>query len=70
MAGMTGELGTLTVGGVADISVLHDHRGRWVLRDNEGTQVTTERLLEPAFCLRAGERFIADSPLLPSFEAA
>ncbi|MHC8945621.1 amidohydrolase/deacetylase family metallohydrolase [Advenella incenata] len=70
MAGMGDELGTLTVGGVADISVLHDHSGRWALRDNEGTQVTTERLLEPAFCLRAGERFVADSPLLPTFESA
>jgi len=70
MAGMGDELGTLTVGGVADISVLHDHSGRWVLRDNEGTQVTTERLLEPAFCLRAGEHFAADSPLLPTFEPA
>jgi len=70
MAGMRDDLGTLTVGGVADISVLHDRRGRWVLRDNEGIQVTAERLLEPAFCLRAGERFAANSPLLPTFEAA
>lgn len=70
MAGLEGQLGALTVGGTADISVLHDHRGKWTLRDNEGTQVTTTQLLEPAFCLRAGERFDAISPLLPKFEAA
>jgi dihydroorotase len=70
MAGLEGELGMLKVGGEADISVLHDHRGRRVMRDNEGTQVTTERLLQPAFCLRAGQRYEADSPLLPVAEEA
>ncbi len=70
MAGLEGELGSLSVGSVADVSVLHDHRGKWLLRDNEGTQVTTQQLLEPAFCLRAGERFDAVSPLLPRFEEA
>lgn len=70
MAGMEGELGTLKVGGVADVSVLDDHRGRWRLRDNEGTELVTERLLKPAFCLRAGERFDADAPILPESQAA
>ena len=52
------------------MSVLADERGRWVLRDNEGTQVAAERLLRPLFCLRAGRRFEADAPLLPIAQAA
>jgi dihydroorotase len=65
MIGMQDELGTLRVGGVADVSVLDDQRGRWVMRDNEGTQVVAERMLSPLFCLRAGERFDADASILP-----
>jgi dihydroorotase len=45
--------------------VLHDDRGRFILRDNEDTKVVAERLLRPAFCLRAGKRFDADSVILP-----
>lgn len=70
MVGLEGELGTLRVGGVADVSVLHDERGRWNLADNEGTQVVAERLLSPAFCLRAGRRFEADAPILPAIREA
>jgi dihydroorotase len=70
MLGLPGELGTLRPGAVADVSVLHDERGRWTLRDNEGTRVVAERLLRPAFCLRAGRRFDADAPILPAAEAA
>lgn len=70
MIGMEGELGTLQVGGVADISVLDEERGRWVLRDNEGTELVTDRWLAPRFCLRAGVRFDAQSPLLPVAQAA
>lgn len=58
-------LGTLQPGAVADVSVLHDERGQWTLRDNEGTQVQAERMLRPAFCLRAGRRVDADAPILP-----
>jgi len=65
MLGMQDEIGTLKSGVDADISVLDDVSGRFVLEDNEGTQVTTERMLRPAFCLRAGKRFDADSPILP-----
>lgn len=67
---MTDEIGTLKLGVVADISVLDDVRGRWVLRDNEGNQVVTERMLTPAFCLRGGNRFAADAPILPLADAA
>jgi dihydroorotase len=70
MIGMEGELGTLQVGGVADISVLEDRRGRWVLEDNEGTQVVTDRMLTPVLCVRDGERHDADSPSLPLARAA
>jgi dihydroorotase len=55
---------------VADVSVLHDERGRFRLRDNEGTEVIAERLLQPLFCLRAGVRHDATAPILPQAEAA
>jgi len=70
MVGMEGEIGTLKVGRGADISVLDDRRGRWVLEDNEGTQVITDRMLAPLFCLRDGVRHDAVSPTLPLARAA
>ena len=70
MIGMEDELGQLRVGSVADISVLSDARGRWTLNDNEGTKLQTDRLLEPLFCLRAGQMFRATAPILPSLSAA
>jgi len=68
--GLPKELGTLAPGNPADVSVLHDERGRWALRDNEGTQLVGERLLRPAFCLKNGVRFDADASILPVAEAA
>jgi dihydroorotase len=65
MVGMQDVIGTLRPGAGADVTVLNDERGRWVLQDNEGTQVVTDRMLTPAFCLRAGERFDAAAPILP-----
>ena len=70
MLGMEDRLGSLAVGRTADVSVLNDVRGRFVLRDNEDHRVIAERLLQPAFCLRKGERFDADSPILPQAIAA
>jgi dihydroorotase len=70
MLGLEGQLGTLTPGGAADVSVLTDERGKWVLRDNDGTRLTAERRVAPAFCLRAGRRFSADAPILPLAEVA
>jgi len=70
MIGMQDQLGQLRVGGVADISVLSDARGRWSLSDDEGTTVQTDRLLAPLFCLRAGKRFDATAPILPTLNAA
>ncbi len=68
--GLPRELGTLAVGHPADVSVLHDERGRWALRDNEGTELIGERLLRPAFCLSEGVRHAADASILPVTEAA
>lgn len=70
MLGMASEIGALAVGRAADISVLHDERGRFRLHDNEKNEVVAERLLRPAFCLRAGRRFDADAPILPAAVAA
>ncbi len=70
MLGLSDRIGSLTVGYEADVSVLSDVRGRFILRDNEDYRVVAERLLQPAFCLRAGKRFDADSPILPVAIAA
>ena len=70
MIGMSDRIGALKPGYAADVTVLWDDRGRFILRDNEDTRVVAERLLRPAFCLRAGKRFDADSPILPQAIAA
>jgi dihydroorotase len=70
MLGLEGEIGTLRPGAVADVSVLSDERGKWRLRDNEGTEVIAQRMLQPLFCLRAGQRFDADAAILPLAQAA
>jgi dihydroorotase len=64
------ELGTLAVGSPADVSVLDDQRGRWVLRDNESTQLVADRQLRPDFCLKDGVRIDAGAAILPRLEAA
>lgn len=65
LAGMSDEIGSLGVGREADVSVLSDQEGAWVLRDNEGTEVIARRMLQPVFCLRAGKRFDASAKILP-----
>src|SRR3954447_12800361 len=70
MIGMEKELGHLKVGAGADVSVLHDERGSWTLRDNENTKVKTDRMLRPYFCLRAGQRHDADASILPPLAQA
>ncbi|HEY8457771.1 MAG TPA: amidohydrolase/deacetylase family metallohydrolase [Actinopolymorphaceae bacterium] len=64
--GKPDELGALQVGRQADVSVLDDERGTFLLQDNDGSTITTDRLLLPAFCLKAGRRFDADAPILPA----
>jgi dihydroorotase len=70
MLGLSDEIGALRVGMPADVSVLGEQRGRFVLRDNEHNEVIAERLLQPAFCLRAGKRYAAIAPILPEAIAA
>jgi dihydroorotase len=70
MLGLSDEIGALRPGMVADVSVLSDNRGRFLLRDNENTQLIAERLLQPLFCLRAGKRHDAVAPILPRAIAA
>ncbi|HTL35633.1 MAG TPA: amidohydrolase family protein, partial [Kofleriaceae bacterium] len=70
MVGMDDIVGTLEVGRDADVSVLDDERGRWVLKDNEGTQVVADRMLTPSYCLSRGIRYEADASILPTALAA
>jgi len=70
MIGRSDEVGALRPGMDADVSVLSDERGRFVLQDNEKTKVVAERLLQPQFCLRAGKRHDADAVILPEAVAA
>jgi dihydroorotase len=70
MLGRSDEIGALKVGMDADVSVLVQRSGRFVLRDNEDTSVIADRLLQPAFCLRAGVRYDADASILPEAVAA
>ena len=54
MAGMDELVGTLKPGVDADVTVLDDERGRWVLqRQRRQRRCVAERMLTPAFCLRA-----------------
>jgi len=68
--GLPADLGHLGVGAHGDVSILNDERGRFVLSDNEGTQVVTDRVLAPAFCLKGGVRHDAVAPILPQVQAA
>lgn len=70
MLGLAGEIGLLKPGVQADVTVLHDERGGWTLRDNEGNEVRTERMLRPHFCLRAGQRHDSDASILPPLAEA
>ena len=67
MAGLYETIGSLHIGKEADISVLNDQRGEWILSDNEGTQVKTDRLLTPAYCIKSGVRFEANAAVLPKY---
>ena len=70
MLGMRDEIGTLRPGAIADVSVLADDRGRFRLVDNESTEVVTDRMLTPLFCLRAGQHHDAAAQILPEVLAA
>jgi len=70
MLGLSDRIGALKPGMDADVSVLTEKPGRYVLRDNEKTEVVAERLLQPVFCLRAGVRHDAVASILPQAVAA
>lgn len=70
MLGLSDRIGALRPGMEADVSVLREKQGRFVLRDNEKTEVIADRLLQPVFCLRAGIRHDATAPILPVAVAA
>ncbi|WP_108258822.1 amidohydrolase/deacetylase family metallohydrolase [Mangrovicoccus ximenensis] len=63
--GKSDELGSLQVGRAADISVLELLDGRFKLFDNSGVEAVTDKLFRPVMCFKDGEKFDADSPLIP-----
>ena len=68
--GLSDSIGSLRPGSAGDVTVLNDLRGRFALRDNERNEVIAERLLQPAFCLKAGKRHEAVASILPQAIAA
>jgi dihydroorotase len=70
MLGLSDTIGAMRKGMDADVSVLNQTPGRFILRDNEKTEVVAENLLQPAFCLRAGVRHDPVAPILPRAVAA
>lgn len=70
MVGMSAQIGSLSAGRIADVTVLNDDRGKWILKDNDANEVISNRLLTPKFCLRGGERFDALVDLIPQPMAA
>jgi dihydroorotase len=66
MLRMEDTIGALSVGREADISVLDVLHGRFELRDNSDERVIADRMIVPLFCLRAGTRHDAASPLVPA----
>jgi dihydroorotase len=70
MLGRAEEIGALKIGRDADVSVLTQQTGRFVLADNEKNEVIADRLLQPVFCLRAGVRYDAVASILPQAVAA
>ncbi len=65
MLGLGDSIGTLAVGRTAEITVLDLLDGAFALSDNSGETVTAAQLLRPVFALKNGERYAADSPLVP-----
>src|SRR5258705_296103 len=70
MLGLSDTIGALRPGMEADVTVLTEKPGRYILRDNEKTEVVADSLLQPLFCLRAGVRHDAVAPILPRAVAA
>jgi dihydroorotase len=69
MLGLEGEIGSLSIGMPADLSVMRLAEGEWTLIDSERVTHPARQLLHPEFAIRAGKLHRADSPLLPAFTA-
>ncbi len=65
MVHMSDTIGSLAVGRAADVSVVDMLSGKFTLQDNLRVKVTAEKYLAPSFCMLAGKRYDADSPILP-----
>jgi dihydroorotase len=70
MIGLSDKIGSMKVGMDADVSVISQLPGKFILRDNEDTRTVSDGLLQPAFCLRSGIRYDAVAPILPAAVAA
>jgi dihydroorotase len=62
--GLTDELGSLTAGRVADVSVLAIDEDDWTLQDSLGVRIKADKRLRPVLALRAGNVHPSQSPLL------
>jgi len=69
MLGLESEIGALSVGMPADLSVMRLLDGKWTLVDSERVDFPARQLLHPEFAVRGGKMHRADSPLLPEFTA-
>jgi len=70
LVNMSDSIGSLALGRNADVSVIDMLSGKFTLQDNLRVKVSTERYLSPVFCMVAGQRYDADSPILPMPMAA
>ena len=66
MLGLETELGALSVGMPADLSVMRMLDGDWTLIDSERVTHRARQLLHPEFAICRGKVYRADSPLLPA----
>jgi dihydroorotase len=69
MLGLEAEMGALSVGMPADLSIMRLIEGEWTLVDSERVTHPARQLLHPEFAIRGGKVHRADSPLLPAFAA-
>jgi len=70
MLGLESEIGSLSVGMPADISVMRLLPGKWTLVDSERVTHPAKEVLHPEFAIRGGKVHLADSPLLPQLSEA
>jgi dihydroorotase len=64
----SGDLGSLSVGQRANVSVLELERGEFIFHDSLGKSVKGGQRLRSKFLLKNGKQYFPDSPLLPQWE--